>query len=256
MIQHNYPPPLRHSDLLELLQRAQAGDIDARNTVVARNMGLVLTLAYRIVRTIRRPDLLDDLVQAGVAGYRNRGGLLRAIELFDPDREVRFSTYASLWIRDAMLDLSNDNIVTVGANLGRRISIQRVAERLRRELGRKPTSDEIRADYTARGRLPPNRATCEQACSAPLTFEPVDEGSAVADNESHPLLTRDQLMRLLSCLNDRERTVIELRYGLADGEARSLAAVGEILGLSCGRIHRIEMKALGRMRRRIRYAGT
>src|SRR5690606_11996426 len=147
-------------------------------------------------------------------------------------------------------------LVNVGAYLGTRSSIQRVAERLRPGLGRKPTSDEIRADYTARGRLPPNRAACEQACSAPLTFEPVDESSAIADNESHPLLTRDQLIRLLSCLNDRERTVIELRYGLADGEARSLAAVGEILGLSRGRIRQIEVKALGRMRRRVRRAGA
>ncbi len=218
-------PRLSQEEEQALARRVLAGDAGAEQRMIEAN----LRLAFAIARRYRNRGLpLPDLIAEGNLG------LLRAVRKFRPDKRTRFSTYASWWIRQAVVRaLANQARVIrlpvhVELLLGR---YRKERERLTRELGRPPSLDEVARSLE----IPPEQLAGleEIPPSGPL-------GALLRE--------RKDLTALVDDLPDRERTVIRLRFGLSGEEALTLEAVGRRLGLSRERVRQIEGVGLKKLR--------
>jgi RNA polymerase sigma factor (sigma-70 family) len=225
----------------------------AKLALAEANLRLVVSVAKRYAR--RGLDMAD-LVQEGNLG------LLRAIDGFEPERGVRFSTYAVWWIRQAISRALADQGRLVRLPLHLQETQARIAKatrELRAVLGREPQAAEVAA---AAG-LPPERiAEIAGIWREPISLDqPVgeEEEASLADmlpdhNEETPeqevadRLTSTEVREALRSLSDRERQVLVLRFGLVDGRERTLAEVSKELGVTRERVRQIEGKALRKLR--------
>jgi RNA polymerase sigma factor (sigma-70 family) len=225
----------------------------ARQEFVEANLRLVVS----IVKRFRRPGVeLLDLVQAGNIG------LMRAVEGFDWRLGNKFSTYATWWIRQAAIRESglSGRVIRIPLNLLDQISaLSHSRDRLRVELGHEPTTEEIAEDAgEPRQRVAQLLAIARDAVSLSLPVgdsEDSELADLVADKrdadpgESAALhIEREEVRSLLGHLSDHEAAVLRLRYGLDDGEARSLEEVGQRLGVSRERASQLETRALSHLR--------
>ena len=241
-------PPERRRYLRELVARCE----QSTRQFVEANLRLVVSIAKRY----RHPRVpLPDLIQEG------NMGLLQAVRKFDHTKGFRFSTYATWWIRQAITrSLANTGRlirlpVEAGDRLGR---IRGAAETLEAELGRPPTVDELAAAVRAPARRVVElleSATEPISVSQPVGDDGGELGDTIADpaaaaalEESLASLVPSQVERLLGSLDERERQLLCLRYGLDGEQPRSRAAVGEVLGISGERIRQVEARALARLR--------
>jgi RNA polymerase sigma factor (sigma-70 family) len=187
---------LKAEVIADLCERVRAGDLDARNALIQANMRLVAQIATRYAHAAGRLDLLDDMIQEAVAGASGRGGLIRAIELFDPERKQAFSTFAAFWIRDEVIAVLNrQKVVAASSNAAkRRARIRRARDSAQTRLGRDPSTFEVRDELIATGcrhqsSLSP--ATIERALSwslAEVSFEWI-QGDGSSDQ--HGAFSRD-----------------------------------------------------------------
>jgi RNA polymerase primary sigma factor len=189
-------------------------------------------------------------------------GLMRAIKRFDPHRGLRFSTYATWWIKQAMSRALANQGRTIRLPVYMLLQVQRLHRchlRLLQELGREPSPQEIAG---ALGTTREEVTRIILLSQKPVSLEmPVGEGEeahlgdfvvdpsidALVDPASHSLL-KQQIEPLLTHLSGQERRVLELRYGLLDNQARTLQEVGEVMHLSRERIRQIEAAALAKLR--------
>jgi RNA polymerase primary sigma factor len=240
-------------DEVERLEEQLGLAREARQHLTVANLRLVVSIARRY---LNRGIAFDDLIQEGNLG------LLRAVEKFDHHRGFRFSTYATWWIRQAITRTIADQARTVRIPVHMLETINRMTHamgRLRQELGREPTSDEVGGVID----LPPERVRELLAMRAqPMSLEmPLGDeqdlslGDLVADEHAvdpeeafQQQGLRGQLIELLSSLGGRERQVIELRYGWDGSEAQTYAQIGEAFGVSRERIRQIEYRALRKLR--------
>ena len=245
---------LTHEEEIDLSRRVRAGDKQAREKLIEKNLRLVVSVAKKY----RGKGLpFGDLIQEGNIG------LMKAVEKFDPDRGYRFSTYATWWIRQAVQRAvaNKGRIIRVPVHVGEKIrKMARVYYELSTELAREPTDEEVARklgwdvgrvkdvksaipDATSLNRL----LSSEEDSPEPGDFIEDERESSIASQVVRELETH-RLMEAVERVPERQRRVLVRRYGLDGEKPATLAELSEELGVSRERVRQLQREGEGVLR--------
>lgn len=241
----------------EYAQGFRKDDMDSRNNFIENHLPLVISIARK--KAEHGGIDFEDLVQEGIIG------LITAAEKFDPSRGFRFSTYATWWVRQAIDDaiLKHGDTVKKPSNYASHLKkLLKISKDLKRELGREPTprevSDRAQMDIMMVKQL---LSLIPGTVSLDTPISDEDEGSnnymdvledrnaEGPDDYSISGQLRHDLYDAMELLSEKERKIIEMRFGLKSGETRSLREVGKMFHLSPERIRQIEECAIKKLRK-------
>ncbi|MBI2300036.1 MAG: sigma-70 family RNA polymerase sigma factor [Armatimonadetes bacterium] len=256
MYQLRGAPLLTESEEVSLARRIELGDQQAVHQMVEANLRLVVSVAKRYRRYNESSMSLSDLIQEGNIG------LMKAVRKFDRHKGYRFSTYATYWIRQAITRALSDQARSIRLPVYMADAITRMYKtmsQLSQELGRPPSAEEVakRLNLQVDQVHEMLQHSAETgSLDAPLCDE---EGSYLGDFIEDPgalqpelaaghVLLRRQVEAALGELDERERQVLKMRYGLDDGNEHTLEEVGQRFALTRERIRQIEMRALEKLR--------
>jgi RNA polymerase primary sigma factor len=252
-------PLLDRSEEITLSKRIHKGDQRARKAMIRANLRLVIGVAKRYIY-LGIPLL--DLIEEGNLG------LMKAVDKFNPRKGFRFSTYAVWWIRQGIIRAiaQQGRVVRLPVYMNELISKwKKTKERLTQKLNRIPCDEEI----AKKMKLPKNKIeeinfwlnTKTSSLEAPIGDEEEsrvmdlveDENAVAPDKEVEQFFDKQRLDNLLENMTDRERLVLDLRFGLADGTTQTLAEVAKKMGVSRERIRQIEEAAIKKLRMVVKH---
>jgi len=246
-------PLLTPEEEISLARKIQGGDRPARDQMITSNLRLVISIAKRYMN-LGIP--LSDLIEEGNIG------LMRAVDKFDPERGFRFSTYAAWWIKQSVSRsiVDQGKMIRIPVYMNEELAkYKKAIEKLTHKLKRKPRVAEIAKKMqvgVGRIRELSQCVTKMSSLDAPIGQEGEGQFKDIVEDttleapheELESFFNKERTLDLLSMMSDREREVLDLRYGITDGEKRTLAEIAKKIGVSKECIRQVEVGAIKKLR--------
>jgi len=251
-------PLLTAEEEVELSRRVHKGDKEARNRMIRSNLRLVISIAKRYMN-LGVP--LSDLIEEGNIG------LMKSVDKFDPEKGFRFSTYSAWWIKQGISRavIDQGKMIRVPVYMNEEIlKYKKTVEALTHKLKRKPRVGEVakKLSVTVQKVRGWDRSIAKMSSlDAPIGEEGdgqvkdiiEDESLVSPDEQLEIFFNKERAHGFLELLNERERKIIDMRYGLTEGEPRTLAEIAQKLGVSRERVRQVEAATIKKIRDMIKH---